>query len=166
MAANLEQTLIILMPERIHFYLLSTFHFSTFGFFPGVFSSAPMWQPGHVQWWILLVTTLLIVALWPPSEDRSLAIKFVNWAVDPRDRLPTLPGPLAIGLSDDPAAVDAHDLQTRTYDELYEKGGWNRTRLELKVARDPLNPSTERQLLVALGVLTAFLVWRFGARKK
>lgn len=124
-----------------------------------------MWQPGHAQWWILLVTTLLIVALWPPSEDRSVAIKFVNWAVDPRDRLPTLPGPLAIGLSDDPAAVDAHDLQTRTYDELYEKGGWNRTRLELKVARDPLNPSTERQLLVALGVLTAFLVWRFGHKE-
>jgi hypothetical protein len=35
----------------------------------------------------------------------------------------------------------------------------------LKVARDPLNPSTERQLLVALGVLMAFLVWRFSARK-
>jgi hypothetical protein len=35
----------------------------------------------------------------------------------------------------------------------------------LKVARDPLNPSTERQLLVALGVLTAFLVWRFGHKE-
>jgi hypothetical protein len=122
------------------------------------------WQPGRAQWWILLVTTLLIVALWPPSEDRSLAIKFVNWAVDPRDTLPTLPGPLALGLSDDPAAVDAHDLRTRTYDQLYEKGGWTRTRLEWKVARDPLNPSTERQLLVALGVMTAFLVWRFGGK--
>ena len=31
-------------------------------------------------------------------------------------------------------------------------------------ARDPLNPSTERQLLVALGVMTAFLVWRFGGK--
>ena len=111
------------------------------------------------------MTTLLIVALWPPAEDRSVAVKFVNWAVDPRGRLPTLPGPLALGLSDEPAAVEANDLQTRMYDELYEKGGWTRARLELKVARDPLNPSTERQLLVALGVLTAFLVWRFGHRE-
>ena len=35
---------------------------------------------------------------------------------------------------------------------------------ELKVARDPLTPSTERQLLVVIGVVTAFLVWRFGAQ--
>ena len=51
------------------------------------------------------------------------------------------------------------------YDELHEKGGWTRARLELKVARDSFNPSTERQLLVGIGVLTAFLVWRFGARR-
>jgi hypothetical protein len=48
------------------------------------------------------------------------------------------------------------------YDELYQRGGWARMRLELKVARDPFTRSTERQLLVAVGVLTAFLVWRFG----
>ena len=125
-----------------------------------------MWQPGHVQWWALLVAALLLVALWPPSEDRSLAITFINWAVDPGDTLPRLPGPLALGLSDDPNAVNAHDLQTRMYDELYQHGGWTRLRLELKVAREPFNRATERQLLVAMGVLTAFLVWRFGTRKK
>jgi hypothetical protein len=48
------------------------------------------------------------------------------------------------------------------YDELYAKGGWTRRRLELKVASDPFNAATERQLLVSVGVLTAFLVWRFG----
>ena len=53
-----------------------------------------MWQPNHAQWWVLLVTTLLLVALWPPAEDRSLAMKFVNWVVDPGDNLPTLPAPL------------------------------------------------------------------------
>ncbi len=37
-------------------------------------------------------------------------------------------------------------------------------RLELKVAGDPLNPSTERQLLTGIAVLTAFLVWRFDGR--
>jgi hypothetical protein len=125
-----------------------------------------MWQPGNAQWWILLIAALLLVALWPPSEDRSLAIKFVNWAVDPSDTLPTLPGPLALGQSDDPNAVDAHDLQARMYDELYDKGGWTRVRLQLKIANDPFNRSTERQLLVAMGVLTAFVVWRSGTRRK
>ena len=114
------------------------------------------------QWWSLLVAALLLVALWPPSDDRSLAVKLINWSVDPADALPTLPGPLALGQSDEPALVDAHDLQTRMYDELYARGGWTRLRLQLKVATDPLTPSTERQLLVAVGVVTVFLVWRLG----
>jgi len=121
-----------------------------------------MWQANNRQWWILLVVALLLVSLWPPAEDRSLALKFVNWIVDPADSLPTLPSPLTFGQSDDYAAVEAHDLQTRMYDELYAKGGWTRRRLELKVAGDPFNAATERQLLVGVGVLTAFLVWRFG----
>ena len=124
-----------------------------------------MWHPNNAQWWVLLAVALLLVAVWPPSDDRSLAVKIVNWAADPADSLPTLPGPLAFGQSDDLEAVNAHDLQTRMYDELYGKGGWTRIRLELKVATDPINPATERQLLVAIGVVTAFLVWRFGARK-
>jgi hypothetical protein len=115
---------------------------------------------------LLLIVALLIVALWPPSADRSLGVKFVNWVVDPRDQLPTLPGPLAFGQGDDPDAVNAHDLQTRMYDELYERGGWTRTRLELKVARDPFNASTERQLLIALAVVTAFVTWRLGSNAK
>jgi hypothetical protein len=123
-----------------------------------------MWHPRSGQWWMLLTVALLIVALWPPSADRSLGLKFVNWAVDPGDGLPTLPGPLAFGQGDDPETVEAHDLQTRMYDELYQKGGWTRTRLELKVARDPFNPSTERQILIAIGVVAALLTWRFSAR--
>lgn len=119
-----------------------------------------VWQPTNGQWWTLLIVALLIVAAWPPADDRSLAIKFVNWAVDPRGRLPTLPDPYGPGEGDDLEAVNAHDLQTRMYDELYDKGGWTRTRLELKVATDPFNAATERQLLVAFGVVAAFLVWR------
>ena len=119
-----------------------------------------MWRPAKGEWWILLAAALLLVALWPPSDDRSLAAKFVNWAVDPGDTLPTLPGPLTEAQSDDLAAVNAHDLQTRMYDELYQRGGWTRLRLELKVARDPFARATERQLLVALGVVTVFVVWR------
>jgi hypothetical protein len=124
-----------------------------------------VWHPGNAQWWTLLAVALLIVWLCPPDDGRSLAVTFVNWAVDPGDSLPTLPEPLAFGQGDTPDLVDAHDLQTRMYAELYEKGGWTRMRLELKVARDPFQPSTERQLLMAFGVVTAFLVWRSSTRR-
>ena len=123
-----------------------------------------MWRPNNSQWWVLVSVALLIVFVWPPTDDRSLAVKFVNWSVDPWDELPVLPEQLSLGLGDDPDAVAAHDMQVQQYDALYLKGGWTRKRLELKVARDPLNPSTERQLLTALGVLTAFLVWRLAAQ--
>ena len=122
-----------------------------------------MWQPNNAQWWMLVVVALLLVAAWPSDADKSLALKLTNWVVDPKDELPILPGPFAAGEGDDVAAVEAHDLQTRMYDELYDKGGWTRMRLELKVATDPFNPATERQVLTGIGVLTAFLVWRFGA---
>jgi hypothetical protein len=121
-----------------------------------------MRQVDNLQWWILVVGASLIVFAWPPDDDRSLALKIVNWAVDPGDELPVLPGPLALGHGDDPDAVAAHDMQVQRYDERYLKGGWARTRLELKVARDPLNPGTERQVLTAVGILTALLAWRLG----
>jgi hypothetical protein len=123
-----------------------------------------VWQPTNLQWWTLLIVALLIVAAWPPADSHSLAMKFVNWAVDPGNRLPTLPPPFAAGEGDDLEAVNAHDLQTRMYDELYDKGGWTRTRLELKVAGDPFDAATERQLLVAVGVIAGFLVWRYGKK--
>ena len=125
-----------------------------------------MRQPNNAQWWALLVVALLLVAVWPSAADRSLAIKFVNWVVDPGNRLPILPGPFAPGQGDDLETVNAHDLQTRMYDELYNKGGWTRLRLELKVANDPFDSGTERQVLTGIGVLAAFLFWRFGGAKK
>ena len=123
-----------------------------------------MWQPNNVQWWMLAVVTLLIVCAWPPQDDRSLAMKIVNWAVDPAGTLPVLPDPLALGHGDDPDAVAEHDVQVQRYDEMYLKGGWMRKRLELKVARDPFAPATERQVLALLAVVTVLLVWRTGAR--
>ena len=51
------------------------------------------------------------------------------------------------------------------YDALYLKGGWTRKRLELKVAGDPFDPGTERQLLTVVGVVVALLAWRLGARR-
>ena len=75
-----------------------------------------------------------------------------------------LPDPLALGHGDDPDAVAEHDVQVQRYDEMYLKGGWTRKRLELKVARDPFTPATERQVLALIAVVTALLVWRTGAR--
>ena len=123
-----------------------------------------MWQPNNVQWWVLVVVALLIVFAWPPRDDKSLAAKFVNWAVDPSDSLPVLPDQLGLGEGDNPDAVAARDIQVQQYDALNAKGGWTRRRLLLKVARDPLSPGTERQLLLALGAVTALLVWRFRPR--
>jgi hypothetical protein len=125
----------------------------------------PMWQPGNAQWRIIWPVALLLVAVWPPDQDRSLAMKAVNYLVDPTDSLPILPGPLAMGVDDDTDAVAEHDAVTMEYDRLYDTSWWSRTRLELKVARDPFNPSTERQLLVAFGVIAALLVWRLDARR-
>jgi hypothetical protein len=121
--------------------------------------------PKDAHWWLLVVVSLLAVVLWPPDADRSLAAKFVNWAVDPLDQLPTLPAQLSLSQGDDPEAVYAHDIQTQQYDALYLKGGWTRTRLVLKVAGDPLAPSTVRQVLVGIGVLTAFVAWRLSGQK-
>ena len=125
-----------------------------------------MWQPTNAQWWCLAVVALLIVAGWPPSNDRSLATKFVNWAVDPFDELPVLPPQLGLGVGDDLEAVNARDAIVRRYDELYLQGGWTRRRLLLKVAQEPLHPSTTRQLLAGLGVVTVLLVWRSAVRTR
>ena len=123
-------------------------------------------RPTNSQWWFLLFVALVIVFLWPPRDNQSLAVKFVNWVVDPWDVLPILPGPLPLGMGDNPEAVSLHDLLTQQYDALYVKGGWTRRRLELKVTSDPLDPSTERQVLTGIAVAAAFLAWGWGRRGK
>jgi hypothetical protein len=101
-----------------------------------------------------------MVAAWPPAEGRSLAMKVVNWAVDPTNALPVLPPQLGFGLSHDVQAVEAHDEQVRQYDEAYDRDAVTRRRLELKVATDPLDPATMRQLLLLIGIVVAFLTVR------
>ena len=113
-----------------------------------------MWQPNNSQWWLLVIFSVLIVAAWPPGDGKSLAAKFVNWVVDPMNQMPTLPDQLALGTGDDPDAVNARDMQVQQYDALYLKGGWTRKRLELKVAGDPFDPGTERQLLTVAAVIS------------
>ncbi len=84
--------------------------------------------------------------------------------MDPSDTLPILPPQLGFGLSDDPQAVEIRDDLVRRYDQAYRSDSLTRQRLLLKVAEDPLDRTTERQLLLLLGVVVAFVVWRRGAR--
>jgi len=109
---------------------------------------------------LLVAFLVLLVCLWPPASERSLAVRLVNWAVDPRDELPVLPAPFALGAGDDPDAVAEHDAQVQAYDARYAQGGWMRRRLALKVARDPFDAAAERQVLLALGIVVAFVLWR------
>jgi len=111
-----------------------------------------------------LAVALLVVVAWPPERGKSLAVSAINRAVDPWDQLPTLPPQLGLGLGDDPVLVEARDEQVRRYDAFYAEGGWTRTRLRLKVARDPFDKATERQVLLALGVVGMFAAWRLASR--
>ena len=117
------------------------------------------------RWWALFGVILFVILAWPPDRDRSLLAKFVNWAVDPGGELPVLPPQLGYGIGDDPVAVEQRDAQVRRYDELFNQGGWTRTRLELKVAGDPLSRGTERQLLLALAAAAIFGVFIMGRSK-
>lgn len=108
----------------------------------------------------LLLIVLFVIVAWPPEQSKSLAAKFVNWIVDPANKLPVLPQQLGYGMGDDPQAVEERDAIVRRYDALYNEGGWTRMRLRLKVAGDPMNRATERQLLLAIGAIAAFVVWR------
>jgi hypothetical protein len=116
-------------------------------------------------WWILLLTTLFIIAAWPPDEGRSLIMKGVNWTADPSSALPILPEQLGFGVSDDPIAVEERDAEVRRYDALYNSGGFMRMRLQLKVAEDPFDRTTERQLLLVVGAVVVFGAVRWGAAR-
>ena len=120
---------------------------------------------GNAQGWMIGGVAALVIIAWPPEQDRSVALKAVNWLADPANTLPTLPGPLAPGLDDDADAVTAHDTEMAEYDRLFASSKTMQIRLRLKVAADPLNSSTERQVLTALGVLTGIGIWQRGARR-
>ena len=121
-------------------------------------------RPTRAGSWILFLAVLFIVMAWPPAEGRSLMVKALNFAVDPADSLPVLPPQLGFGLSDDVQAVEMRDEIVRRYDAMYSLGGMTRARMRLKVAEDPLDAATERQLLLVFGVVVAFLTLRSAQR--
>src|SRR5205807_7593297 len=119
-----------------------------------------MRQPNPIQWAIICGIAALLVLAWPPEEGRSLIVKIANRIVDPAGSLPAFPPPLPMGLDDDGEAVAAHDAQESAYDRVRDRSAMTRWRMNMQSARDPFEPQTERQLLVALAVLSGLAVWR------
>jgi hypothetical protein len=124
-----------------------------------------MWQPNTVQWRLIWTVAVLLILAWP-AENQSLAVKAVNWGVDPWQTLPGIPSPLRPGLGDDMEAVQQHDAEEAAYYYMYSKSRLSRLRLQLRDLRDPLDPSTERQILVGLAILAALSIWRADAKKE
>ena len=123
-----------------------------------------MWQPNRSQWAIIWATTMLLVLAWPPASERSLGAKMVNWAVDPTGSLPTYPPPLPMGLEDDGDAVAAHDALESEYYRARDRSRLTRWRMEMKTARDPIDPTTERQILIGIAAASVLVIWRISPR--
>jgi hypothetical protein len=123
-------------------------------------------QPNRAQWTVIWIVALLLILMWPPGTGRSLGVKLVNWAVDPTGSLPALPESLPPGLEDNGDAVTEHDLFEQEYYRARDRSSLARWRMDMKDWIDPFEPQTERQVLVALGVLAALLTWRLGARTR
>ena len=92
-------------------------------------------------------------------------MKTVNWLADPAGSLPALPAQLPIGLDDNGDAVAAHAAQEAEYYRQYASSSVTRLRMKLKAARDPLDASTERQILAGVGILSALAVWRLNGKR-
>jgi hypothetical protein len=112
---------------------------------------------------VIWPVVLLLVAVWPPAEGSSLGFKIVGWAVDPLHKLPVMPPDLPVDLGDDGFAVAQHDDQMAAYYYAFDGSSFNRIRMEIRDFENPFDPTTERQLLVALAAVAALLVWRMDA---
>ena len=124
-----------------------------------------MWQPNTAQWRLIWTVAALLILAWP-AENQSLAVKAINWGADPFQILPRTPGPIAPGLGDDVDAVQQHDAEEAAYYYMYSSSRLSRLRLQLRDLKDPLEPSTERQILVGLAILLALSIWRAEGKKE
>jgi hypothetical protein len=124
-----------------------------------------VWQPNKTQWRIIWIVAILLILWWPPDRGRSLGMKAVNWLADPGNSLPTLPDQLPIGLDDNGDAVAAHDAEEAEYYRQYQSSRLTQARLALKVAGEPFDPSTERQVLAGIVIVSALAVWRLNGRR-
>ena len=124
-----------------------------------------MWQPDTIQWRFIWMAVVCLILAWP-AENGSLAVKAINWGVDPFESLPSTPSPLAMGAGDDPEAVQQHDAEESAYYTMYNTSRLARLRLQLRDLSDPFDPATERQVLAGLAILSALGIWRLEARKE
>jgi hypothetical protein len=124
-----------------------------------------MWQPNTAQWRLIWTVAVLLILAWPEG-NQSLAVKAINWGADPFQTLPRTPSPIAFGLGDDPEAVQQHDAEEAAYYLMYSSSRLARLRLQLRDLKDPLDPSTERQILVGLAILFALSIWRAESKKE
>jgi hypothetical protein len=123
-----------------------------------------MWQPTPACWRLIWIAAVVSILAWP-AENGSLAVKAVNRAADPFQQLPATPTPLALGRGDDMEAVQQHDAEEAAYYAMYKGSRLSRVRFMLRDLEDPFDPSTERQLLVGLGIVLALIVWRQEGRE-
>jgi hypothetical protein len=118
-----------------------------------------------MQWRLIWILAIAIVLFWPGQQNRSLAIKTLNWVADPMNTLPRLPGDFSLEGGEDPGVVTAHDTQEAEYRRVYANSRLARLRIRLRDMPDPFDPSTQQQVLAAIGVLGGLLVWRLGQRR-
>jgi hypothetical protein len=59
--------------------------------------------------------------------------------------------------------VSEHDQLETAYYQFRERSAITRWRMDLRDSADPFDASTERQLLVAISVAAALVVWRMEA---
>lgn len=128
-----------------------------------------MWQPSPRQWSLIWTLAIVVVLAWPPGDPvqgqppaHSLGVTLIRWLADPLGSLPTLPPPLPMAMDDDGDAVTAYDQQVQAYQQARERSAMNRWRMDLVNASDPFAPATQRQLLVALAVAGALIVWQMN----
>jgi hypothetical protein len=124
-----------------------------------------VWQPNKAQWRIIWIVTVFLILCWPPDKGRSLGVKIANRLADPRSSLPTMPAPLPIALDDNGDAVTEHDALEAEYYRQYESSAVTRFRMTLKEVKDPFDPSTERQILAGIGIMSALAVWRINGKR-
>lgn len=123
-----------------------------------------VWRPNSLQWRLIWILALVIVLFRPGQSSRSLAVKALNWAADPMNTLPRLPGEFSLENGEGPVAVTAHDAQEAEYNRAYASSRIARMRIRLRDMPDPFDPSTQQLVLGAIGMLGGLLVWRLGGR--
>lgn len=121
-----------------------------------------VWQPSKKQWRVIWPLAIFVLLSWPAANG-SLAVKSIRWLGDPNGTLPHLPPPLSMEMGDNGDAVAEHDAEEQAYYAVAASSGWTRTRLWLTELNDPFEPATARQLIVAVAVIGALLVWRIDS---